>query len=289
MCDGQRPYQSFHPTFSMRAVSMPRPFGFAVILAVAITVACGDGVSPIHSAAGYYRLMSVNGQPLPYFPPSVGLTVIIRRGDLLLRPNGTFRYGLPGNLVFDQVVDGTYRQSGRELVLRGPVPNDELVAQVSGESITLAYPDFAGNPLTLVFRRVQLEPSGVPSDDYRLRSINGRSDEPLVAYDSTIGDHRLVTYVVFDSLSFSDGVFFRRHRSESAVGYTNGEVTSASAAEWTTWGTYESRPAAVVLLHYGAPPGSGVPARDSLLIAGDTLVRRSLFLSGTREERYRRS
>lgn len=269
---------------------MPRPFRFAVLLAVALTGACGDGVSPFHSAAGYYRLMSVNGQPLPYFPPSLGLTVIIRRGDLLLRPNGTFRYGLPGNLVFDQVVDGTYQQSGRELVLRGAaVPSDELIGHVSGDSITVAYPDLAGNSLALVFRRVQLEPSGVPSDDYRLRSINGRSDEPLVAYDSTIGDHRLVTYVVFDSLFFSDGVFFRRHRSESAVGYTNGEVTLASEAEWTTWGTYESRPAAVVLLHYGASPGSGVPARDSLSIAGDTLVRRSLFLNGTREERYRRS
>ncbi len=159
---------------------------------------------------------------------------------------------------------------------------------MSGDSITLAYPDFAGNPITLVYRRVSLEASSVPSDDYRLRSIDGRTAEPLVAYDSTIGDHRLVAYVTFDSLLFSDGVFFRRHRSESAVGYTNGQVTLVSESEWTTWGTYESRPAAVVLLHYAVPPGSSVPARDSLSIASDTLVRRSPFLSGIREERYTR-
>jgi hypothetical protein len=173
-------------------------------------------------------------------------------------------------------------------MLRGAVPTDDLVAHVSGDSITLQYPGFAGAPIMLTYRRAQPEPSVVPSDDYRLRAINGRTAEPLVAYDTTTGDHRSVGYVVFDSLFFSDGVFFRRHRSESAVGYTNGQVTSVSAAEWTTWGTYESRPAAVVLLHYSVPPASGVPARDSLAIAGDTLVRRTQFILGPREERYTR-
>jgi hypothetical protein len=272
----------------MRAAAFPRLFGLSVAFVAAAAVGCGDGLSPSLSAAGHYRLVSVNGQPLPFFPPSLGLTVIIQRGDLLLRPNGSFRHGLAGNLIPGQVLDGTYRQSGREVMLRGAVPNDDLVARVSGDSITLAYPTFTGNSVTLVYQRVPLEPSVVPADDYRLRSINGRTAEPLVVYDTTMGDHRHVATVVFDSLLFSDGMFFRRRRSESAIGYTNGQVTSASASEWTTWGTYESRPSAVVLLHYSVPPASGVPARDSLSIAGDTLVRRVQFILGPREERYTR-
>lgn len=247
---------------------------------------CGDGVSPLRSA-GYYRLISVNGQALPYLsPPSMGLLMHISRGDLVLRPNGTFRHGLGGNVGFGFVIDGTYDVGGQEITFDGSSPLDDVVAQMSGDSITFAYPGPVGNPLTLTYRRAQLQPTTVPSDRYRLRSINGRTAEPLVAYDTTIGDHRSVGYIPFDSLFFSDGVFFRRHRSESAVGYTNGEVTTVSESEWTTWGAYESRPGSLVLLHYSPPPG--VPQRDSLSILGDTLVRRTTLITGIQEERYTR-
>ncbi len=268
----------------MRAAFRPRPLGLALVFVVAAAMDCGDGVSPLRSA-GYYRLVSVNGQALPYVsPPSMGFSMHITRGDLVLRPNGTFRHGLGGNVGFGFLTDGTYQVGGQEIAFDGSGPIDDAVARISGDSITFAYPDLVGNPLTFTYRRAQLQPTTIPSDRYRLRSINGRTAEPLVAYDTTIGDHRSVGYVPFDSLLFSDGVFFRRHRSESAIAYTNGDVATVSASEWTTWGAYESRPGSVVLIHYSPP--LGVAERDSLSILGDTLVRRTPLITGMQEERY---
>jgi hypothetical protein len=262
-----------------------RPLGLAVLFVIALAAACGDGVSPLRTGPGYYRLVSVNGQSLPYIsPPSAGMPVQITRGDLVLRSNGTFSLGIGGNVAFGFVVSGTYRRSGGDLVLEGPEPVGDFVVPVSGDSITFTSSDFSGQPLTLTYRRTQLGSSTVPGDRYRLRSIDGRTAEPLVEYDTTFGEHRSVGHVLFDSLTFSDGVFFRRHRSESATGYTNGQVTTVSASEWTTWGAYESGPGWVVLLHYSPPPS--VLGRDSLSIAGDTLVRRTALITGIQEDRY---
>lgn len=269
----------------LRPVLTRRLLRLAVISVVA--VACGDGLSPLRSVAGYYQLASVNGQPLPYLPPSIGLATPITRGDLVLRADGTFSHGLGGTIAFGLVVDGTYRLSARELVFEGMAPIDDVVAEVSGDSITFAYPSLVTQPMTFTYRRAQLGPGTLPGDRFRLRAINGRTDEPLVVYDTTIGDQRSVGYVAFDSLIFSDGVFFRRHRSESAVGYTNGQVATVSSAEWTTWGAYESGPGWVVLVHYSPPPS--VRARDSLSIASDTLVRRTPLITGTQVDRYTRS
>jgi hypothetical protein len=265
-----------------------RPLRLAILLLV--TVACGDGVSPLRTASGYYRLVSVNGQALPYLsPPSMGLPMRIWRGDLVLRPNGTFSHGVGGDVGFGFVADGTYRLSNQEIVfqIHGAPIDAGLTAQVSGDLISFAYPDLPGHSMTFTYRRAQLAPSTLPSDRYRLRSINGRTDDPLVAYDSTIGDTRYVATVAFDSLVFSDDVFFRRHRSESAIGYVGGAPGTVSAEEWTTWGAYESGPGWIVLLHY-SPPSSSIPARDSLAIAMDTLVRRTLLVTGMLEERYAR-
>ena len=263
-----------------------RPLGLAV-LSFAIVAACGDGITLPGRAAGYYRLVSVNGQPVPYVsPPSLGVPVWITRGDLVLRPNGTYRSGLGGNLAFGFIVDGRYRIADGELTLQGDgaPPEYHLAARLSGDSITFEQPDFSGRPLVFTYRRTPLATSTVPSSTYRLRSINGRTAEPLVAFDTTIGDRRSVAYVNFDSLEFSDGVFFRRHRAESGVDYINGQESILSASEWTTWGAYESGPGWLLLFHY-SPPLS-VPSRDSLSIATDTLVRRTRLITGIHEERY---
>ena len=158
-----------------------RPFGLAVVLAGGVGAACGDGVSLPRTAPGYYRLVSVNGQSLPYLsPPSIGAFVQITRGDLVLRPNGTFGHGIGGSVGFGFVVEGTYRLSARELVLEGTEPIDDVVARVSGDSIIFTSPDFAGQPMTFTYRRAQVGQHTMPSDRYRLSSINGRTEEPLV-------------------------------------------------------------------------------------------------------------
>ena len=274
----------------MRRFASPRrPIGLAVLL-FATAAACGDEITPPGRAAGYYRLVSVNGQALPYIsPPSMAYPIRVSRGELVLRPNGTYIRGVGGSAGFGFVAEGTYRLSGRELVFRvhGDTIDSDVVGQVSGDSISFASPALSTEALTFTFRRAQLAPSTVPSDRYRLRSINGRADEPLVAHDTTIGDNRSVGYVAFDSVFFSDGVFFRRHRAETTFGYIGDQVSTVSSSEWTTWGAYESGPGWVVLVHYHETQPS-MPARDSLSIVGDTLVRRTPMITGIHEERYTR-
>ena len=269
----------------IRRLLTHRPLG--LVLALVVAAGCGDGVGPLRNAPGYYRLVSVNGQPLPYIsPPSMGLLYSIWRGDLILRPNGTFASGIGGNVGFGFLAEGTYRVSNGAVALRAEGSTADQVAQASGDSITIVLYGPTDQNLVLTYRRTQLPASTVPSNRYRLSSINGRTQEPLVAYDTTIAGRRRVAYVHFDSVTFSDGVFFRRHRSESAVEYVDGTPGLVSAFEWTTWGAYESGPGWVVLLHYDPPPG--VPARDSLSIRVDTLVRRTPLITGPHEERYSR-
>jgi hypothetical protein len=265
-----------------------RRFALALLLLGSLTTACGDGILLPGTVAGYYRLVTINGRPLPYISsPSQGTPVQVWRGDLVLRPNGTYLLGFGGNRALGFVAEGTYRVSGRELFLRlnGAPGTGDDAGQISGDSISLAGQDFSGQPFTLIYRRARLGPSAVASARYRLSSINGRAAEPLVVYDTTIGDTRFVATVLFDTVTFSDGVFFRRHRSESAIAYIGGQPSVASAEEWTTWGAYESGPGWVALLHY-SPPSLSIPGRDSLSVAGDTLVRRTPLITGPLEERY---
>ena len=264
-----------------------RPFGLALLFLAFLATACGDGILPPGTVAGYYRLVSVNGQPLPYFSgPSLGLGVYVTRGDLVLRTNGTFAQGFGGTLSAGFVAEGTYRFSNREVTLRsdGTPAGGDVVGALSGDSLAITYPDYSGRQLTFTYRRARLGSSAVPSERYRLTSINGRTDEPLVVHDTTIGDTRYVSLVPFDSVTFSDGVFFRRHRSESTIAYVAGEISSIASEEWTRWGAYESSPGWIVLMHYSVPQSTS--ARDSLSIMGDTLVRRTSLVTGVLEERY---
>lgn len=265
-----------------------RPLSLAVVCVVAVATACGDGVGPLGNVPGYYRLVAINGQPLPYVsPPSMGGSLVaISRGDLVLRANGTFAHGLAGNVSLGVVEEGTYQLSDREVSLRwdGSPIGSELRGQVSGDSISLGWRDVYGQPMTWTYRRTSPPPSSLSSGRYRLRSINGRTDEPLISYDTTIAGWRYVGNVLFDSLHFTDGVFFREHRSQSGIAYPPSGLPIANALEWTTGGAYESRTGRVVLMYYGPPPA--LPSRDSLSIAGDTLVRRTSLVTGVQVERF---
>ena len=271
-----------------RLTSFRRALPLAVVFGVAVAAACGDGVGPLRNAPGYYRLIAINGQPLPYIsPPSTGTPLAISRGDLVLRSNGSFANGLGANLGLGSVAEGTYQLSDREISLRasGVPAGSEVHGLMSGDSIFFLWPDLYGQTATFTYRRASLPANPVSSPHYRLRSIDGRTAEPLIAYDTTIAGTHYVGNVLFDSLAFSDGVFFRQHRSQSAVTYPPNGLPLAGGEEWITWGAYEPRPGGVVLVHY-SPPMISSPARDSLAIAGDTLIRRTTLVTGVREERY---
>src|SRR5687768_16282014 len=110
--------------------SARRPLGLAVPLLIAAAVACGDGASTLRTASGYYRIVSVNGQALPYqSPPRLGLSMRIRRGDLVLRPNGSYSHGIGADVGFGFLAEGTYRLLNGQIVFSpwGPSTDGDLV------------------------------------------------------------------------------------------------------------------------------------------------------------------
>jgi hypothetical protein len=252
-------------------------------LALALIAASCDGgpLIPL-TVPGYFKLVSVNGQPLPYLsPPSSGFgAVSIWRGDLVLRPDGTFRWGIGGFPGFGWAVDGTYSVGGQELVFRtGTEPHNEFTAMRSGDSIEFEVSQELSDTLRLTYRRAHRTAPAMPGDTYRLTSINGRTGEPVVFHDTTIDDRHEVG-TVLDSLFFSDGVFFRRHRIERFLVSGPDGVMLAGEENSIQWGAFERGEGWVHLSYYDAQ------GRDSLSIVGDTLIRRTPLITGLREERY---
>jgi hypothetical protein len=260
------------------------------MLIVLATSACGDGILNPRSVPGFYRLRSVNGLPLPYItPPSVGLGLTqIWRGDLVLRPNRTFAHGGSGLGGF---VEGSYAMTGDGFVFQmdGVFPGNGTVARVSGDSITFTYTESTDRTFILTYRRAPL-PAPLPNTGYRLTSINGRTDSPLIAYDTVMEPFRYLSRIPFDSITLSEGVFFRRHRLQLDSSYTlaTGPI-GADSDEWTVWGAYERAPSGtIVVLHHYYQPSGWVRARDTLELEGDTLVRSTRLIIGPLEERYTR-
>jgi hypothetical protein len=245
-----------------------------VLLALALTLACGDGILHPASVVGYYHLVSVNGAPLPYpIPPSLGFSQGIGRGDLVLRGDGSFM-----QVAGPVTGDGTYRATGRELRFNLRTPDggrSEIVGRLSGDSLSVDYSALAPQPLQLIFRRGDISPAAFPIDRLRLTSVNGSTSAPFVLYDTVIGGTRYTKRVLFDSLTLLDGVFFRSHRGEQVrVDLLDGDSLIVED-DGETWGAVEST-TSWLHLYFGAV----VSPRDSLEIRGDTLVRRRPFIIG---------
>lgn len=259
-----------------------------LMLVLSLVMACGDGVVLSHVIPGYYKLASVNGQPLPYnAPPSLGQVLgSIWRGDLVLRPDGTFAHGLGGGI--GGLVEGRYRVAGNEIVFETDAlyPGDGTVARASVDQLTFTYTEATDRTLRFTFHRAQLPP-GLPTGGYRLTSIDGRTSPPLVAYDTSFGTTRYVRQILFDSIVVTDGVFFRRHRLWRDSTYRDSGIDGGEI-EWSTWGAYEAVPGQVSLHHYRRPIPT-LQLDDTLSIAGDTLIRRTpASIIGPWEERYTR-
>jgi hypothetical protein len=265
-----------------------RTSSFLVLSAVAIT-GCGDGALFPRVVPGYYALASVNGRSLPYTsPPSYGFDAgFISRGDLLLRPDGTFIHGIGGD-VLGGLYGGSYQHADRELVLGwrfpGALEDSRINGTIAGDSIVLDLGSFGTQSLLLTYRRAQQRPGPMPSNRYRLTSIDGRSGTPLVLRDTTINGTRYLG-TVSDSVVFTDEVFFWRHRIEHFVSTAPGGEQAVSSDESIRWGAFERGPGWVRLFYY-QPFIQGTSVRDSLAVAGDTLIRRTSLITGIREERY---
>ena len=242
-------------------------------------------------SASVYRLTTANGEGLPFstigspLPPFSAV-----RGDLMLRDDGTYGLGIasssPGGAGY---TEGRWRGHGATLELSFPAPGGTEAdtvwrpAAARGDSLVLElllystpWPSgVTSYPLRLAFRRVPLEPSVVAGRTYALRGANEATMAPFVVIDTTYEfGVREISTVVFDTLQFRDGLFYRQHAEiRSLYTYSDG-VQTWSAASWNATGLYEGSGSRIVLHTYGPTPQI-MPAGDTLTLEGAELLRRS--------------
>lgn len=257
----------------------------ALLVMALFTAACGDGPSGPNGLSGVYRLVSINGQPVPWVsPPSSGFFMAVESGDLHLRGNGTFGMGVAGG----GFTSGNYRAVSGDrvrLTLTDGSAIDTMTLTVGGDSAVLNVQEQAGMvtlTLSYVFKRVAT-PQTITPGVFVLSAINGRGP-PLTEADTVINGERFVARVHYDTLRFIDEKFYQRRRSESAVRYlTNGDSVF-SAVEWTTFGAHDPVNGAIVLRRYWSY--NNEPRQDTLWTVGSDLVRRTQYIYGLQEDRY---
>jgi hypothetical protein len=258
----------------------------ALLLGVLALSACSGEPTLPGAIAGHYELASVNGQPLPYVaPPSIGYaTAPILAGDLMLRGDGTYALGAQA------FVEGGWSASGNRLTLgRLSGAGGPATALAGGDSVVI---DIPGSPSTgvalggsptmhFVFRRPTRGAPVVTAGTFILTSINGRG-EPLTSYDTIAYGMHQVRRVLYDSVLFTDGAFFRRHRTETFI--LDDDV---GINEFITFGSYRGHADSLVLMSYYPFTGQ-VETTDRVAYEQGQLVRRRAFLSGPYVERFTR-
>ena len=253
-----------------------------------VTAACGDSPLGSRAAAGYYRLESVNGQPLPYVaPPSSGFVEVIDYGDLLLRGSGAFSLGV--RAIGGGYMTGRYRVDDDELRLTVPAPEPgqpafDITGTADGDSVVV---DLGTAPSVrrYLFRRDERDPAPIAPGLYTLRAIDDDAAAPFLRYEEVSSGNRHTATVLYDSIQFVDAVFYRRHRAESArTDWSDGNFNESSRA-WTVYGAYDRSANGVVLRPYWS-----FDEEDdaTLTLDNGALVRHSVVSGVATEERFGR-
>lgn len=258
---------------------------------VALVASCGEGTTePRPQIEGRYELVTINDDPLPfYFPQSTGLDYAIPHGDLLLRTDGTFGFGA-GYLFEDR---GSYTRAGDTLSLEWSELNAfgepiRMTGSLAGDMIVLQGLDWLV-PLRYGFRRSVAGPPAITEGLYTLVSVNGRGP-PFVLENEVLEDGRRWFHrVTHDSIAFSEGVFYRRHRREEAGSVDAAGDTLLAAGSYSAHGSILAGPTSntVILHRYWADRGSSDWA-DTMVVSGGALIHEVRISSGsaTLELRY---
>jgi hypothetical protein len=265
------------------------------LLLTMMLAACGNDSTGPASVAGLYRLVSANGQLVPWVsPPSLGFLYAIEHGDLQLRVNGSYGLGMGGTGGW--LVEGQFRVSGTTVRLLPPpgAPPDTTIVTLAGDSAVVERAQ-AEQPverpvlplplpaMRFVFKRTSV-PNPVAPGPFALIAVNGRTS--LVELDTIMFGDRFVTRVRYDTIAFIDRIFYRRHRRhENVRNLSNGDSVKDDF-EYTTFGAHDVATGMVILRNYNRQQNE--PRRDTLWTAGSDLVRRTLLITGMREEQYSR-
>jgi hypothetical protein len=266
------------------------------LLLTMIVAACGGDATGPASVAGLYRLVSVNGQPVPWTaPPSLGFSgYVIEHGDLQLRANGSYGFGMGGSGGW--LEEGQFRVSGTTVRLLPPpgASPDTTTVTLAGDSAVIqlgeAEPpgDRPGLPAPLPNTRLAFKRTTVPNPvapgPFALVAVNGRSS--LVELDTIMFGERFVTRVRYDTITFIDRIFVRRHRRQESVHYLSNGDSVKGDFEYTTFGAHDVATGIVIVRKYNRMQDE--PRRDTLWTVGSDLVRRRQLIFGLREDQYSR-
>ncbi|MEP6765342.1 MAG: hypothetical protein ABJB66_13575 [Gemmatimonadaceae bacterium] len=237
---------------------------------------------------GLFRLVTVEGVPLPYAPTVYGGRNIYD-GELLIRNDYSFEFiysGNSGNRLL-----GTVQKSSGTLILSPDsgttsLSDTTVIGHVFGDSAVLkiatasSYYTNPGQPIqypTFVLRRVPADAVAIANGVYVLTSINGT---PAPFSYASFG---LPVVVLYDTIAFHDGVFCNRSRSQQ---FTGGGGNSSKLPC-----TYRGNASALTLrslLDGTEIPLIAPPSTDSFIVVGASLVRRTWAISGIIDERYER-
>lgn len=261
------------------------------ILAAGLS-ACGDPTSPgLRPGLHRFTLHSVNGQRVPYvLPPSMGYTLAVDGGELLLKPNGTFSHGIDGS--GGGIATGTYAIDGATVLLRleyadggtftqpATLAGDSLIVTIAGGATSGDVPGPVATTQRYVYLRTA-PPADRPARLFVLTEANGRP-APFILYDATSSAGRMVSRVEYDTLRLIDGLFYRRARAARDVTYLASGDSVYSAYEYNVGGTYAEGAGRVILNSYGG----GYGAMDTLSVDGTALVRTTSWTTISFTERY---
>ena len=166
---------------------------------------CND--TPTVPAGGaFFRLSLVNGVALPANIAGSTWT----NGDLLLRGDKTFRLGL--NSATGIPLDGTYTLSGNAVEFRanGSTREGEYFGNRAAYYVSTIF-----GQVQYVFDRATPVPTSTIDGRFALTAVEGAVQMPDGSFvlDTVDASGRVVFRWLFDTLTFTDGMFVRRREA----------------------------------------------------------------------------
>lgn len=282
----QRPINA-HPLHVTPRSRTRSQTALATVIAAA-TVACGSNPTdtPPSAQSQYYRRDATD------LAPSYQIAAGFHAGDLVLRPDHTYSVAyapISAAAVDGFIGAGTWQQSGATVTLQATGDAGGRPGVSAGD--TLRFTNLDGT-LGVRFVRAVLTGTALPSGTWVLRSINGRAAADtagIVASDEPLNGGRVVSRVRYDTLVFSDGVFARDAWAGTTT-YTPATGASQVASYVTqTPAVYDATGSRVTIQYLVTDNQTALRStayRDTLAVAGDTLVRRLPCIGGTTEQRF---
>ncbi len=237
---------------------------------------CSDEPTGTSLGAGRYRLDSVAGKAVP---AALSLTtghVTYYGGDLHLRGSSTFAYGIQG--LQPAYEEGQWSVAGADLELTSAFTGLTTIAHIQGDSVVLrlpvSYSPSSASHLNFTFR-LDAAPVTEMTGAYILSSVMGRDDR---RYEWKYPGHSDTYFfeVQFDTITFLDELFFKRHRSErrGQVGWDG-----SSGRSFRTVGSYHRSGDVLELRHFDF--GLAGPPVDTLFVGGSIVRKRLTHDMGT--------